>query len=389
MGRIYVDNAATSWPKPETVYSAIDHYMRECGAPAGRSAYTDAVDAARSVDHARKLTAKLLGVSDPHRVAFSLNGTDALNMAIHGIVQPNDHVVTTEVEHNSVLRPLRFVEDSRGVEVTRVPCDSKGFIDPGDINAAIRTNTKLVAITHASNVTGMIQPIEEIGVIVRRHGGLLLVDAAQSAGHLSIEVDDVVVDLLAAPGHKGLLGPLGTGLLIVGDRAASIISSIRQGGTGTHSQDDRHPATLPDQLEAGNLNVTGVVGLAAGIEFLLEKGVAEIRQHELTLTAQLLNGLQQIDGVTIYGPTPSEPRVGVVSISITDYDAQEVAAALDSGYGIQTRSGFHCAPLIHKRLGTEPFGGAVRFSVGPFNTEQDIQAILSAVQQIASMSVEV
>jgi cysteine desulfurase family protein len=387
VGRIYVDNAATSWPKPEAVYTAIDRYLRECGAPAGRSAYSDAVDAARAVNHARNLVAKLLSVGDPRRVVFTLNGTDALNIAIHGVVEPQDHVVTTEAEHNSVLRPLRFLEDTQHVEVSRVPCDRTGLVNPSDIRAALRPNTKLVAVTHASNVTGTIQPIEEIGAAVRQHGALLLVDAAQSVGHIPIALDDLAIDLLAAPGHKGLLGPLGTGVLIVGARAEPLISTFRQGGTGTDSQDDRHPRNLPELLEAGNPNVGGIMGLAAGVEFLLDTSIAEIQHTETRLTQHLINGLEQIGGVTIHG-TAADSRVGVVSISIADYDAQEVAAALDSGYGIQVRAGLHCAPLIHKQLETERDGGTVRFSIGPFNTEDDIRQILSAVQEIALASVE-
>jgi cysteine desulfurase family protein len=387
MRRIYVDNAATSWPKPEAVYEAVDRYLRECGAPAGRAAYADAVSASRIVAQARKSIARLLGVDDVRRIVFTLNGTDALNIAIHGVVRAGDHVVTTHAEHNSVLRPLRFLEETKKVEVTRVPCDAAGFVDPGDIAAAIRPNTRLVAVTHASNVTGALQPIAEIVVAVRERGALLLVDAAQSLGHVPVSFDELSADLLAAPGHKGLLGPLGTGVLVVGPRAESQITSFRQGGTGTQSEDDRQPDELPERLEAGNHNVAGIAGLAAGVEYLLDRGIDEIRRDERALTGRLLEGLRGTANVTVHAPVDLERQVGVVSVSIADYDPQEVAAALDSGYGIQVRSGLHCAPLIHKQIGSDVASGTVRFSVGPFNTEADVESILAAVEEIASAAV--
>lgn len=387
MRRIYVDNAATSWPKPDAVYLAVDRYMRECGAPAGRSAYADAVSAARIVDRARNSIARLLGVDDVRRIVFTLNGTDALNIAIHGVVRAGDHVVTTHAEHNSVLRPLRFLEETKNVEVTRVPCDAAGFVDPGNVVAAIRSNTRLVAVTHASNVSGALQAVAEIGAAARDCGALLLVDAAQSLGHVPVSFDALSADLLAAPGHKGLLGPLGTGVLVVGPRAESQITSLRQGGTGTQSEDDRQPVELPERLEAGNHNVAGITGLAAGVEYLLERGVDKIRQHELALTGRLLEGLRGTANVTVHAPVDLDRQVGVVSISIADYEPQEVAAALDSGYGIQVRAGLHCAPLIHKQVGSDTAGGTVRFSVGPFNTEADVDAILAAMEEIASAAV--
>lgn len=387
MRRIYVDNAATSWPKPQAVYAAVDRYMRECGAPAGRGAYAHAVDAARIVDQARKLIARLLGVDDVRRIVFALNGTDALNIAIHGVVRADDHVVTTHAEHNSVLRPLRFLEETKNVSVTRVPCDTAGFVNPSDLAGAMRPSTKLVAVTHASNVTGALQPIAEIASFVRERGALLLVDAAQSLGHVPVSVDELSADLLAAPGHKGLLSPLGTGVLVVGSRAESQITSFRQGGTGTQSEDDRQPDELPERLEAGNLNVAGIAGLAAGVEYLLERDVNEIRRHERSLTGQLLEGLRGTANVTVHAPGDLDRQVGVVSVSIADYDPQEVAVALDSGYGIQVRSGLHCAPLIHQQIGSDVGGGTVRFSVGPFNTEADVRSILAAVEEIAAAAV--
>ncbi len=387
MRRIYLDNAATSWPKPETVYAAVEKYMRECGAPAGRSAYSDATEAARIVDRARDLLAKFLGQGRSERIVFGLNGTDVLNLAIHGVVRPGDHVVTTEIEHNSVLRPLRFLQDARKIDVTYVTCDSNGGVDPREIESAIEANTRLVAVSHASNVTGAIQPISEIAKSVSQSDALMLVDAAQSVGHLDLQMDEMAIDLLATSGHKGLLGPLGTGVLAIGPRAVPRLVSSRQGGTGTRSEDDRHPDELPERLEAGNLNVPGIAGLAAGVEFLNERGFDGIRAHEIELTRLLIDGLASIDGVNVFGPDSVEDRVGVVSISVAGMDPQEVAAALDSGFHVQVRAGLHCAPRIHERLDTHQDGGTVRFGLGPFNTNDDVETAVSAVEEIAAAQV--
>ncbi|NIL96513.1 MAG: aminotransferase class V-fold PLP-dependent enzyme [Planctomycetales bacterium] len=382
--RIYLDNAATSWPKPETVYAASDAYLRQCGAPAGRSAYRDAVEAERSVDEVRRRIASLLGCDDARRIIFTLNGTDALNLAIHGLLAQHDHVVTTDAEHNSVLRPLRFLEETAGVQVTRVGCDASGRVSPDAVAAELRPDTKLVAVTHASNVTGTLQPIAAIAQALQGHPALFLVDAAQTVGHLPLSVRQLQADLLAAPGHKGLLGPLGTGILYVGPRADAQLHSVRQGGTGTESQQDRQPDTLPQRFEAGNLNVPGIVALGAGVDYLVQRGVEAIRQHELSLVERLSVGLGAIEQVTVYGPADVSQRVGLVSITANGHDSQQLAAALDSGYRIQVRAGLHCAPRMHQRLGTMQTGGTVRFSVGPFNDLNQIDMVITAVQQIVT-----
>jgi cysteine desulfurase family protein len=382
--RIYLDNAATSWPKPEAVYRAVEQYQRDIGAAAGRGAYADALESGRLVELARSGVARLIGAGDPRRIVFTHNGTDSLNLAIHGFLQPGDHVVTTAAEHNSVLRPLRDLENCGGVKVTRVSCDSAGQVDPDDIRKALTADTKLIAIVHASNVTGAIQPVPDIGRIARDHGAALLVDAAQSLGHLPISVDEMLVDLLAAPGHKGLLGPLGTGLLYIRPGVESRLRSVRQGGTGTRSEEDCQPQTMPDKYESGNANVPGLAGLAAGVEFVETRGLLAIRRHELALTERLIERLGSTPQIHVFGPSQLAERVGVVSVRVEGYDPQEIAAVLDASYGIQVRAGLHCAPLVHRAIGSFNGGGTVRFSFNPSNTLDEIDAAAAAMIEIAT-----
>jgi cysteine desulfurase family protein len=386
--RVYFDNAATSWPKPESVYRAVDRYLRELGAPAGRSAYAEAGEASRLVEQTRNSVALVLGVSDPNSIAFCLNGTDALNTAIHGVLREGDHVVTSAAEHNSVLRPLNRLARQGFIEVTYVPCDAAGRIDPDDVGAGLRPTTRLVALTHASNVTGTIQPLAQIGPLVRSHGALFLVDAAQTAGHLPFRVDELHCDLLAAPGHKGLLGPLGTGILYIRPGVESKVVSLRQGGTGTQSESEEQPDDMPVKFEAGNLNLPALAGLRAGCEFLLEKGSLALHRAATELSAALYEAFSAIHGVTVYGPTNAEDRVGVLSLNVKGYDPQDLAAALDSCYRIQVRSGLHCAPRIHGPLNTLRLGGTVRFSLGPFNTTDQAALSSAAIEELASAAIE-
>lgn len=384
--RIYLDNAATSWPKPETVYAAVDRYQRELGAPAGRSGYGEALEVGQRVEAVRRDLGRFIGESDPRRIIFCSNGTDALNLVIHGLLQPGDHVVTTVVEHNSVLRPLRMWEESRDVRVTRVACDGVGLVSPDDIRAAITPQTTLIAITHASNVTGVIQPVAEVARIARNTGIPLLVDAAQTIGHLPIDVNELGIDLLASPGHKGLLGPLGTGFLFVNRGWEHRLASIRHGGTGTQSEDDHQPESLPAKYESGNLNVPGILGLGAAIGHLNEQGMPAIRQHGQQLTARLIDQLSQIRSLAIQGSPNATTRVGVVSVTLEGYDPQEVAAMLEGAYRVQIRPGLHCAPLMHASLGTLASGGTARLSIGNFNTEADIDTAAAALAEIAGAS---
>lgn len=387
--RIYLDNAATSWPKPEAVYTAVERYMREQGAPAGRSTYREAADVERHVEDTRRRIAQLIGAPSPDRIVFTFNGTDSLNFAIHGTLNPGDHVVTSVVEHNSVLRPLRELELTQGVSVTRVACDQQGIIDPGSIRKALRSDTRLIALVHASNVTGAIQPVAEIGAIACERDLIFLVDAAQTLGHLPIDVNSLGVDLLAAPGHKGLLGPLGTGVLYVAPGVEERLRSVRQGGTGTQSDEDRQPNSLPDKYESGNHNVLGIVGLGAGVEFLQQRGLDDVRRHSEELTSKLINGLKGIDGIRVFGPNDANAQMGVVSITVRGYDPRELASTLDSVYSIQVRSGIHCAPLMHETLGTATSGGTLRFSIGVFTTDEEIAVTIDAIKEIAAAAVEV
>ncbi len=322
--RIYLDNAATSWPKPEGVYVATDRYQRRLGAPAGRSSYATAGEVEQEVQSARGAIATLINAPNPREVVFGFNGTDALNMAIHGALRPGDHVVTSVVEHNSVLRPLRMLEEQGIIEVTRVRCDGETRVDPEEVRQALRPQTRLVALIHASNVTGALQPVAEVAELAQQHGALFLLDAAQTLGHESIDVQATKIDLLAAPGHKGLLGPLGTGVLYVRSGVEKHLRPLRQGGTGTQSELDQQPEEMPYRMESGNHNMPGLCGLRAALGFLQERGVAAIREHLAKLTEQLVSSLGELPGVTVYGPAELLHRAPVVCITVEGYDSREL-----------------------------------------------------------------
>ncbi|MCI0332038.1 MAG: aminotransferase class V-fold PLP-dependent enzyme [Planctomycetes bacterium] len=383
--RLYLDNAATSWPKPDAVYDAVDRYQREIGAPNGRSGYREALQSNRIVERARSGVAELIGAQDPSRIVFGFNGTDVLNIAIRGVVRPGDHVVTTVCDHNSVLRPLRALRETADVSVSYVPSDGHGFVSPDDVRAALRPNTRLVAVNHASNVTGAIQLIEEIGRIVRESDALYLVDAAQSLGHVPIDIREFEVDLLAAPGHKGLLGPLGTAVLYIRPGVERELQPLRCGGTGTQSEVDRQPDELPEKYESGNHNLPGLAGLTAAVTFLHDKSIDAIHAHHTQLTKRLLDGLRTIASVTVHGPPTTANRTSVVSITVEGYDPQELAAVLESAHGIQCRAGLHCAPRMHESLGTTATGGTLRISPGYFTTFQQIDAVIATLQSVASV----
>jgi cysteine desulfurase family protein len=382
--RVYLDNAATSFPKPPGVAAAVQHYQHDLGAAVGRGAYREGAEVQSVVRRCRKRVAELLRAESLERIVFTFNGTDSLNLALHGLLGPGDHAVTSVMEHNSVLRPLRWLADRRGVEVSTVGADATGRIDPADVQAALRPNTKLVALTHASNVTGTLQPAADFADVTRAARVLLLIDAAQSAGAVPINLHELPADLLACPGHKGLLGPLGTGLLSVRPGVEERLESLRQGGTGTQSEDDRQPERMPDKYESGNHNAPALFGLEAALAYLQERGVDAVRRHERELTAQLLDGFGSIPGVTVHGPRDAERQVGVVSISAADFEPQILAGILDESFRVQTRAGLHCAPGAHRHLGTLEYGGTVRFSVGPFTTTDDCDAAISAVREIVA-----
>ena len=380
--RIYLDNAATSWPKPDSVYSAVDRFQRDCGVAVGRGATRQGLELQKTIDRCRRRAARLLGAGSPDRIIFTFNGTDGLNLALHGLLHEQDHVVTSVMEHNSVLRPLRMLQDRSGVDVSYVAADGAGLIDPDDVIRALTPRTKLVALLHASNVTGTIQPITEVGRMAREAGALFLVDAAQSAGHVEIDVQQMQADVVACSGHKGLLGPLGTGLLYVREGVEDRLQCVRQGGTGSLSETDRQPEHLPDKYESGNHNAPGLVGLDAGLGWLLEQGPEAIRSHEIDMTRQLLEGLSDLPGLTLHGPPDASARTGVVSLSLDGFDPQDAAAILDENFGIETRAGFHCAPRAHQAMGTFDAGGTLRLSVGPFTTAADIDRAVAAICQL-------
>lgn len=380
MTRIYLDNAATSWPKPEAVYRAVDHFQRQLGAPAGRSSYAEASEVERMIRSCRKKIADLIGASDPSRIIFTQNGTDSLNLALHGLLQPGDHVVTTVCEHNSVLRPLRFLS-GRGITTTYVPCDGHGYVDPEAVAKAVTPKTRLIALIHASNVTGSIQPAEAVGRIAAEREVLFLLDAAQSLGHVPINVGSLGCHLLAAPGHKGLLGPLGTGVLYVAPGVEEHLIPIRQGGTGTRSDEDRQPDSLPDRYESGNLNVPGIAGLEAGVTHLRQLGESHVLANSRALVQRLLAGLTGLPGLRLFGPSSGADRVGLVSLNVANYDPQELAAVLDANWRVQSRAGLHCAPRMHAALGTSP-SGTLRLSLGHFTTQEEIDLTIDAFTEI-------
>jgi len=381
---IYLDNAATSWPKPSEVLAAMAHFLNEVGANPGRSGHRLSIEAGRIVYAAREAVAELFHAPDPLRVVFSLNATEALNLALRGILRPGDHVVTSSMEHNSVMRPLRALE-REGVAVTVVPCSPEGELDPTAIEAAIQPNTVLVVLNHASNVVGTILPVAEVGRRLRRRPKgvpLLLVDATQTAGVIPIDMQAEGIDLLAFTGHKSLYGPMGTGGLIFGERVnLQEFQPLIRGGTGSRSEYEEQPDFLPDMCESGTPNAVGLAGLAAGVRWVLERGVATIRAHEMELTRRLIDGLREA-GVTVYGTQDPARQTAVVSFNIAGMEPSEVGLRLDEEYGIMCRVGLHCAPAAHRTIGTFP-RGTVRFSLGAFTKMTDIEAALMAVARIA------
>ncbi len=376
---IYFDNAATTFPKPESVYRAMDEFMRHHAGNPGRGTHQMSLAASQMVDGTRAALARLFHAPDVNRVIFAANTTDALNLALYGLLEPGDHVVTTTMEHNAIIRPL-YTLHGQGVGVTQVPCASDGSLDPAAVLAALRPNTRLVAMIHASNVSGTILPVAEVGAGVRERGVLLLVDAAQTAGVLPIDVQSMHIDLLAFPGHKGLLGPPGTGGLIIGERVR--LRSIRQGGTGTRSEDEAQPTGLPEGLETGSLNSVGIAGLGAGVSFVADQGVESIGAHERHLVQRLLNGLLTIPGLTVYGPSDPKRQVGVVSIRLDHWEPMDLGVALDQDYDIAVRTGLHCAPLAHRTIGTLP-SGTVRLAPGYSTTPEEVDQVVEALDRLS------
>jgi len=379
---IYLDNADTSYPKPKEVGRAMLHFLEKVGASPGRSGHRLSIEAGRLLYQTRESLAELLNVIDPLRIIFTLNVTEALNLALKGLLQPGDQVITSSMEHNSVMRPLRKLE-KRGVEIKVVPCSSQGVLDPVDIEKSIKKNTKLIVLIHGSNVIGSILPITVVGEIARKYDILFLVDTAQTAGCYSLDIKKDNIDLLAFTGHKALFGPPGTGGLVIGERVdIKKLNPLKVGGTGSWSESEEQPDFLPDIYESGTPNTVGLSGLNEGVRFILKEGVDKIRQHELELTQKLIEGLKEIPGVIVYGEDQVKNRVAVISFNIKDQLPSEVGLRLDEEYNIMSRVGLHCAPAAHKTIGTFPIG-TIRFSMSWFNTFEEVDQTILGVRNIA------
>jgi cysteine desulfurase family protein len=385
-----MDNAATSFPKPREVSEAMTAYMRDIGASAGRGAYREALESSSILNECRRRLCKLFHGERPEHFIFTLNCTDALNLAIKGLIDPStkSHVIYTEIDHNSVLRPIQALVERDWVEQTVVPIDpSTGLVDPNDIRKAIRPTTKFITIAHASNVIGTVQDVRAIGAIAREHEVPFIVDAAQSAGHIPIDVQADNIDLLAAPGHEALLGSLGTGFLYIRPGLEKLLRTAREGGTGSVSEEPRQPEIMPDRYESGSHNAVGIAGLSEGVHWIMQQTVESLYGHDQDLIRTFIEGISDIDGLKYFGPQGVRNRIGVFSIRIDGFDAQELSSILEASFGILTRPGIHCAPLVHRAIGTLESGGTTRFSFGPFLTKQDVKFATDVLAEVATSGV--
>lgn len=378
---IYLDNAATTYPKPEIVYKTMDAFYRTLGANPGRSGHRMAVAAEKEIEDTRMVVARLFGIKDASRQILTFNATDAINMGIKGFLKPGDHAITTFLEHNAVSRALYGLEKRDKITVTKVRNSLEGLVDPVDIKNAITSKTRLIVMAHAPNVLGTIQPIREIGRIAREHNIIFMIDAAQTAGVCEINVEEDFIDMLAFTGHKGPLGPTGTGGLYVGERLT--LEPWREGGTGFEAASLSQPEELPFKLESGTPNTVGIAGLRAGIEYVLSKGITTIRTHEQNLTNKLMQVFLHDQRFVLYGTTDITKRVGILSIKVKGFKPQEVGGILDQSFNIAVRPGLHCAPFAHQMMGTFP-DGTIRISPGCFNTENDIDQLITALTKIAN-----
>jgi len=380
---IYLDNAATTWPKPESVIQAMNQFNNLIGSNPGRSGHHLSVEAGRIVFNTREILAKLFGISDPLRIAFTSNATHSLNIVLQGLLKPGDNVITTSLEHNSVMRPLRELE-SQGIELTIIECSTSGqFVDTEKIRKLIKSNTKLIITTHASNVTGTILPISEIGKIAAEYNIPYCVDSAQTAGILDIDVQKSHIDILCFTGHKGLFGPMGTGGLYIKKNLEKKIRPLMFGGTGSRSEFEIQPDFMPDKYESGTLNTIGIAGLYAGVKFITDIGINEIRKKENFLLTRFINGISDLNKIILYGSQHIEDRVAVSSFNIKDLLPSDVSLSFDENYGILTRPGLHCAPSAHKTIGTFPFG-TNRISFGYYNTVEDVDTVIKAIYELSN-----
>jgi len=378
---IYLDNAATSHPKPEIVIQAMEAFMRNVGGNPGRSGHRLSIEAGRIIFETREKIAALFGISDSSRVIFGQNATEAINLGLKGLLRRGDHVITSSMEHNSVMRPLRALE-REGIDLTVVPCSREGFLDPAEIQKAIRKNSRMVVLNHGSNVVGTLLPLEPVGKICRNHGILFMVDAAQTAGVIPIDMEKEKIDLLALTGHKALFGPQGTGGLVLGERVnEKNLEPLKRGGTGSRSELEEQPDFLPDRCESGTPNAVGLTGLRAGLDFILGVGIERIRDHEKRLTTRLIQGLQEIPGAIVYGSGDAEKQCATVSFNLKNWMPSDLSFRLDEEFGILTRVGLHCAPSAHKTIGTFP-EGTVRVSMSYLNTGEEIEQALQAIKTL-------
>jgi len=380
---IYLDNSATSFPKPEEVYQFMDTFYRKHGVNPGRSGFDAAIETEELVFNTRKLLTSLFNGDDPNRLTFSYNASDSLNMIIQGLTAKGDHIITTKLEHNSVLRPLHHLSLIGVIEVDHLTFNNQGFIDPDDIKKAIKNTTKLVVINHCSNVIGTIQPIAEIGKICREAGVIMVVDASQSAGAIPINLKEMNIDVLAFTGHKCLMGPTGIGGSYVMEHVP--VKSTRFGGTGVRSAQKTHLEEFPYRLECGTLNLLGVAGLHAGVIWIKEQGIENLHAKEMQLWNKLRTGIQNIGNVITYCAEGTENHNPVLSFNIKGFDSGDVGMMLDVDYNIACRTGLHCAPLVHEVLGTDKIHGSVRLSLGAFTTEKDVETAIEAVAEIAAI----
>jgi len=379
---IYLDNGATSFPKPTEVYDFMDQFYRKLGVNPGRSGYDLCLETGELVEGTRKELTEFFNGTDPNRLCFSYNSTDALNLIIFGLLAEGDHAITTNLEHNSVLRPLYHLYRDKNLEVDYIPFDARGFVDPEDFPKKFKKNTRLVIVSHASNVIGTVQPVKEIGRLCRENGILFAIDASQSAGKIPIDMEAMNIDIVAFTGHKSLLGPTGIGGLYV--REGIEIKHTRAGGTGVRSAVRTHLDEYPYRLEYGTLNTLGVAGLHAGLKWILEKGMHNIHEQEMRLTAMLRDGLKDVDGVKPYCQDSLDNHISIFLFNVEGLEALNTGTILDVDYNIASRTGLHCAPLVHQQLGTDTIHGAVRFGIGPFNTDDHIAAAVQAVKDIAA-----
>jgi len=381
MDNIYFDNAATSWPKPLSVITAMNEFNLNVGSNPGRSGHKKSIESGRILFDTRELLADFFSVPDPLRIVYTSNVTHSLNLAIRGLLKRGDHVITSSMEHNSVMRPLRDLEYN-GVEVTVVQNSEDGTLYPEQVKKAIRSNTRMIVMTHASNVTGTVMPVSETGKIASDHGIIFCVDAAQSAGVLDINAPEMNIDLLCFTGHKSLLGPMGTGGIYIRKGLEKELHPLMCGGTGSRSEHEVQPDFMPDKFESGTLNVIGITGLAAGISFINDTGIKVIRSREEELTRMFLEGIKGVEGLKIYGPSDITGRTSVVAFNFDNINSSEASIFFEDEYGILSRPGLHCAPAAHKTIGSFP-GGTNRFSFSYFNSETEIKKGIEAVRRAA------